>query len=81
MNQTLWKEVPGHNKSFWAFVPGTMLCINYHNQFVVDDKWEENPYNIAQGGPCAAPLSFLRIALKKHIAHRGELYIFTFVGS
>jgi hypothetical protein len=63
MNQTLCKELPGHNKSFWAFVPGTMRCINDHNQFVVDDEWEDNPYNIAQGGPCTAQLSFLRTVL------------------
>jgi hypothetical protein len=35
-----------------------MRCIHYLNQFVVDDEWEDNPYNIAQGGPCTAPLSF-----------------------
>jgi hypothetical protein len=35
-----------------------MRCINYHNQFVGDDEWEDNPYNIAQGGSCTAPLFF-----------------------
>jgi hypothetical protein len=42
-----------------------MRCINDHNQFVVDDEWEDNPYNIAQGGPCTAPLSFFTDSTEK----------------
>jgi glycerophosphoryl diester phosphodiesterase len=44
-----------------------MRCINDHNQFVVDDEWEDNPYNIAQGGPCTAPLSFFTDSTEKNI--------------
>jgi hypothetical protein len=44
-----------------------MLCINYHNQFVVCDEWENNPYNTAQGGPCADPLAFFGTTAAKNI--------------
>jgi hypothetical protein len=30
-----------------------MLCINYHNQFVVGDEWENNPYNTLVSEPVA----------------------------
>lgn len=44
-----------------------MLCINYHNQFVAGDEWQNNPYNVAQGGPCDDPLSFFSNSTAKEI--------------
>lgn len=52
-----------------------MLCINYHNQFVVGDEWEDNPYNTAQGGPCAAPLSFFTDSTAKAIFRNRLRYL------
>jgi hypothetical protein len=44
-----------------------MLCINYHNQVVAGDEWENNPYNVAQGGPCSDPLAFFSNSTAKDI--------------
>jgi hypothetical protein len=44
-----------------------MLCINYHNQFVAGDEWQNNPYNTAQGGPSSDPLDFFSNSTAKAI--------------
>ncbi|PSL25458.1 DUF5060 domain-containing protein [Chitinophaga ginsengisoli] len=44
-----------------------MLCINYHNQFVAGDEWQNNPYNVAQGGTCNAPLDFFSDTTAKEV--------------
>lgn len=44
-----------------------MLCINYHNQFVVGDEWQNNPYNTEKGGPCSTPLDFFSNSTAKDI--------------
>lgn len=44
-----------------------MLCINYHNQFVVGDEWQNNPYNAAQGGSCSEPLDFFSDSTAKAV--------------
>ncbi|MCF6403079.1 DUF5060 domain-containing protein [Chitinophaga filiformis] len=44
-----------------------MLCINYHNQFVAGDEWQNNPYNTVQGGPCSEPLAFYSNSTAKDI--------------
>ena len=35
-----------------------MLCLDYHGALVPNENWPSNPYNAAQGGPCAEPRQF-----------------------
>jgi tetratricopeptide (TPR) repeat protein len=60
------EQIIVHSTSLWE---KTSRFQTRHNQFVVDDEWEDNPYNIAQGGPCTAPLSFFTDSTEKIIIH------------
>jgi hypothetical protein len=52
----------------------TMLCINHHGQVstTVNPNWNENPYNAANGGPCAQTKDFFTNATAKQL-HKNRL--------
>lgn len=51
-----------------------MFCINYHGQVssVVNPNWNENPYNAANGGPCAQTWNFFDNTTAKNL-HKNRL--------
>ena len=51
-----------------------MFCINHHGQVssTVNPNWNENPYNAANGGPCAQTWNFFDNATAKNL-HKNRL--------
>lgn len=49
-----------------------IVVLSESGMFVPDARWPENPYNIANGGPCAEPRDFLTDARAK-AAYRNQL--------
>ncbi len=51
-----------------------MFCINYHGQVssTVNPNWNENPYNAANGGPCAQTWNFFDNTTAKNL-HKNRL--------
>ncbi len=51
-----------------------MFCINHHGQVssTVNSNWGENPYNAANGGPCAQTVNFFENATAKAL-HKNRL--------
>jgi hypothetical protein len=64
----------GHTNGY-----AVMLCINYHNQILLDPnrgpEWQDNPYNTAKGGPCATPPDFFTNATAKAIMKNRLRYL------
>jgi hypothetical protein len=59
-----------------------MLCLEYHGMFqtVVDqfggnNAWVQNPYNLANGGPCATPNAFFTSAAAQDVYKKRLRYI------
>lgn len=51
-----------------------MFCINHHGQVSsnVNPNWSENPYNAANGGPCAQTWNFFDLPAAKNL-HKNRL--------
>ncbi len=51
-----------------------MFCINHHGQVstTTNSNWAENPYNLANGGPCAQTVNFFDNAAAKAL-HKNRL--------
>jgi hypothetical protein len=52
-----------------------MLSIDHHNLFMNSADWPDNPYNAANGGPCASPADFFTNGTAKDYYKRKLRYL------